>query len=234
MTIHYLPVEQITVGERHRKKFAVRPLTELKTSILSASGLLHPIVVRELGDVKDNIPFTLVVGERRLRAIREIHEEGGTFHFAGLDVPLGTIPVIVCDPSLTDMDILEAELSENIHREDLTWQERVSAISELHALRVTQDPTHAYVDTSREISSTATTLQLEMPPERRATNATRIANAELIAQHMDDEDVQNAQSERDALRIVTQKLETLFTLATVRPVSTIHTLYHEDFREVQF
>ncbi len=229
MTIHYLPVEQIEVGERHRKKFAVRSLSELKTSILSASGLLHPIVVRAVDD-----HYTLVVGERRLRAIREIHEARSTFHFAGLDVPPGTIPVITAAPMLTDTDILEAELNENLHREDLTWQERVDAISELHALRTKQDPTHTYVDTSREISSTATTPQLEMPPERRATNATRIANAELIAQHMDDEDVRNAANERDALRIVTQKLETLFTLATVRPVSTIHTLYHEDFRKVQF
>ncbi len=229
MTIHYLEVDQITVGERHRKKFAVRPLTELKTSILSASGLLHPIVVREI----DENYYSLVVGERRLRAICEIHEAKGTFHFAGLNVPLDTIPVTVCDPNLTDMDILEAELNENIHREDLTWQERVDAISELHALRVAQNPSHTYTDTSRELAPPPS-IKLPLQAERGGSGAVRVANAELIAQHMDDEDVRNAASERDALRIVTQKLETLFALATVRPVSTIHTLHHEDFRDVAY
>ena len=230
MTIHYLPVDQIEVGERHRKTFVVRSLAELKTSILSASGLLHPIVVRVVND-----SFHLIVGERRIRAIREIYEDKSTFHFAGLDVEPGTIPVILAAPMLTDTDILEAELNENLHREDLTWQERVDAISELHARRTAQDPTHSYIDTFREISPAAKApSKLDASPERRATNATRIANAELIAQHLDDEDVRNAPSERDALRIVTQKLETLFTRATVRPISTIHTLYHEDFREVDF
>lgn len=232
MTIHYIDITSITVGERHRKMFAARPLAELKRSILLPVGLLHPVVVREIGENH----YELVVGERRLRAISEIAADEHTFYFAGLEVGIGMIPAIIADPNLTDADIREAELDENIRREDLVWQERVAAIAELHELRKTQNPSQTYADTSREITPPIDSLDpddLPHPETITRQSATRIANAELIAQHLDDEDVANAQSEREALRIVTQKIERQFALATIHTMpKSPHTLHHEDFRNV--
>jgi len=41
---------------------------------------------------------------------------------------------------LTDEQLYEAELEENVQREDLTWQERVAAIAALHKFRLIQTP----------------------------------------------------------------------------------------------
>lgn len=255
MTIHYIDMTLITVGNRHRKKFAKQSLADLKKSILLPMGLLHPITVRAIppiykGSILDSSisRYELVVGERRLRAMIEIHLEEQPFFFGGLEVSLGMIPCLIADPNLTDMNIREAELDENIRREDLTWQERIDAIAELHALRVLQNPLHTFTDTSREIPTISRAAvdpdnlpraavspdNLPHPESTNRQNAMRIANAVLIAEHMNDEEVANAQTERDALRIITQKLERQFALATVKPLSTIHTLYCEDFRLVEF
>ena len=106
-----LKVSEIKIGENRIRKNLER-LDELAASIRKY-GLLHPIVV-------DKSTKTLIAGERRLRA-----------HM-----------VLGCDDIQVnyreDLDIFqlkELELEENLSREQLTWQEEVTARKELHQIK---------------------------------------------------------------------------------------------------
>lgn len=83
--------------EQPRKKFKEAPLEELANSI-KEHGILQPIVVQ---DKKDH--YEIIAGERRWRAAMK----------AGLT----EVPVIV--KNLTDQEIFEISLIENLQREDL-------------------------------------------------------------------------------------------------------------------
>ena len=94
-----------------RKAFESTSLEELAASI-RASGLIQPIIVREVGD-----SYQLIAGERRWRAARQ----------AGLD----RIPAIVREAS--DAESLELALVENLLREDLNPMEEAEGYSHLLA-----------------------------------------------------------------------------------------------------
>ncbi len=111
-----------------RIKFTDDSLDELSKSI-KEQGIIQPLVVRN-----DGSGYELVTGERRLRAAK----------MAGLE----KVPVIVKD--LTDKDLLEMSIVENIQRENLNPVELADAyfrlINELH---ITQDNVATRVGKSR-------------------------------------------------------------------------------------
>jgi ParB family chromosome partitioning protein len=90
-----------------RQYFDPESLEELADSI-RARGLLQPIIVRRGADGE----YTLVAGERRLRAAE----------LAGV----GLVPAI-----LSDDDLLEVALEENVQREDLSPLEEAEALAAL-------------------------------------------------------------------------------------------------------
>ena len=92
-----------------RLEFTKVGLDELADSIKQV-GLLAPIIVRP----KDG-QYEVVVGERRYRAAQQ----------AGLD----KVPAIVRD--YTDDEVIELNLIENVHREDLTHVEKGNCCVEL-------------------------------------------------------------------------------------------------------
>ena len=98
MMKHYsLPIDKVSVGERHRK--VEGDIDSLARSIADV-GLLHPIVVRPDG--------TLIAGERRLRAVQAL---GWT-----------SIPV-----TIVDLDaVVRGEFAENVYRQDFTLSESVA------------------------------------------------------------------------------------------------------------
>ncbi|MGP4038981.1 ParB/RepB/Spo0J family partition protein [Gracilibacillus sp. D59] len=101
-----------------RKVFEADAIEELKESI-EQHGILQPLIVR-----KSIRGFEIVVGERRFRAAKEANLE--------------TIPVIIKD--LTDEQMMELALLENIQREDLTPIEEATAYDRLiNELGTTQD-----------------------------------------------------------------------------------------------
>ena len=68
-----LPISSIRVApNRQRKLFDAAKLHEFSDGI-AQRGLLHPIILRKVGD-----EFFLVAGERRLRAITDIADLGGS------------------------------------------------------------------------------------------------------------------------------------------------------------
>ena len=101
-----------------RKVFNDEALNELASSI-KENGVIQPIIVQRKGD-----GYMIVTGERRWRAAR-IAE-------------LSVIPAIVRD--LTNRQVMEQELIENIQREDLNPIEEASAMQELmDSYKLTQD-----------------------------------------------------------------------------------------------
>ncbi|SHN33171.1 ParB/RepB/Spo0J family partition protein [Gracilibacillus kekensis] len=101
-----------------RKVFEADAIEELKESIIQ-HGILQPLIVR-----KSIRGYEIVVGERRFRAAKEANLE--------------TIPVVIKD--LTDEQMMELALLENIQREDLTPIEEATAYDRLiNELGTTQD-----------------------------------------------------------------------------------------------
>ena len=101
-----------------RKLFEQEAIEELKQSIVE-HGILQPIIVRKT--IKG---YEIVVGERRFRAAKE--------------AKLDKVPVVVRE--LTEQQMMELAVLENLQREDLTPIEEAVAYQMLiEKLKVTQE-----------------------------------------------------------------------------------------------
>ncbi len=111
-----------------RRIFSDEELSALSQSI-TEQGIIQPLIVR-----KADTGYELVAGERRLRASK----------MAGLE----TIPVVVKE--LSDSEMLEMAIVENIQREDFTPMEEADAYQRLiDEFCLTQDQVAAKVGKSR-------------------------------------------------------------------------------------
>ncbi|MDW7650887.1 MAG: ParB/RepB/Spo0J family partition protein [Bacillota bacterium] len=120
-----------------RKHFNEEKLAELAQSV-ERHGILQPLIVRPAGD-----GFELVAGERRLRAAKMV----------GLE----RVPVVV--RPLTDREMSEIALIENLQREDLNPLEEADAYRRLmDEFGYTQEQLAERVGKSR--SAVANTLRL--------------------------------------------------------------------------
>lgn len=127
-----------------RKSMDPGGLEELRDSIAN-HGVMQPIMVRRYGS-----GYQLVAGERRWRAAR----------LAGLE----RIPAVVRE-DLSDQDMLELALVENVQRRDLDPIERARGFKALmSALGVTQDGVAAKVGLKR--ATVANHMRLLDLPER--------------------------------------------------------------------
>jgi site-specific DNA-methyltransferase (adenine-specific) len=132
MQLYVIPLEEIVIKpNRQRRQFDQQKILDLAGSI-AQNGLIHPIVVRWAED-----DYTLVVGERRLRAMEHLHFLSTEFSCNGKIIPEGHVPcTFIGDADPVDAE--EIELEENIRREDLSWQERADAVARLADLRARQ------------------------------------------------------------------------------------------------
>ena len=225
------PLSSIKIGDRQRKHIDEDSILELAESI-HTKGLLHPVVLLKIKGKKKS--FTLVAGERRLRAINSLFCEGKPFRCDGELILAGSVPYIL----ISDMDkilIRETELEENLIREDLTWQEEVAALHELHQIRLAQNPKQSDADTAREIvgmsrdNPESAEWSKPIDTKRRA-----VARAKIIAPHLDDPVVAGAGSAQKAFAVVAAKLEAEFTAELARRGEigeTEHVLIAGDLRE---
>jgi len=109
---HELPLEEISLtGWNPRKRFDEEELRELQESIRE-KGVLQPILIRP--SLEGN-GYQLVAGERRYRA--------------SIALELPTIPAVIKD--LSDREVKEIMLLENIQRQDLDPIEEARAIREV-------------------------------------------------------------------------------------------------------
>jgi ParB family chromosome partitioning protein len=141
-------IERIAAGRgQPRRRFADEPLEELASSIRER-GVIQPLVVTEsVGG------YELIAGERRLRAAAR----------AGLE----KVPVIV-RKEVTENDLIELALIENVQREDLTPMEEAKAYQRLidqHGY--TQEEVASRVGKSRvAIANTIRLLALPTPVQQ--------------------------------------------------------------------
>ncbi|WP_026691784.1 ParB/RepB/Spo0J family partition protein [Alteribacter aurantiacus] len=117
-------VDEVKISElrpnpyQPRKKFSDQAIEELRMSI-SEHGVVQPIIVRK--SIKG---YEIVVGERRYRAAKAANLE--------------TIPAVVRE--LTEDEMMEIALIENIQREDLNALEEAKAYQKLmEHLQMTQE-----------------------------------------------------------------------------------------------
>lgn len=127
--------------EQPRKAFDETALAELADSI-KQYGVIQPLVV-----VKKDDHYVIVTGERRWRAAK----------LAGLK----TVPVVV--KNLSEQEIMELSLIENIQREDLNPVEEAMAYQRLiQEFHMTQDELAKKVSKSRTaITNTIRLLKLD-------------------------------------------------------------------------
>jgi len=142
--IREIPVSKIKPSPfQPRMKFDEAGIEELAQSI-EARGVIQPIVVRSV----DN-SYELMVGERRLRAVRSLGRE--------------TIPAVVHD-GVSNEEAMELTLIENIQREDLNAIEEAQAYYRLMTeCGLTQDAAASRVGKSR--SAVANSIRLLSLPK---------------------------------------------------------------------
>jgi ParB family chromosome partitioning protein len=141
-----LPVEQLRSSRFNpRKDFAEADLAELAESIRTR-GLVQPIIVRPHPEVAQ--AFEIVAGERRWRASQK----------AGIH----SVPVIIRD--LSDRDVLEVAIIENVQRADLNAIEEANGYRELiERFDYSQEQVSEIIGKSR--SHVANTLRLLKLPD---------------------------------------------------------------------
>ena len=130
-----------------RLQFSEDELKELCNSI-KTQGILQPLLVR-----KDDIGYELITGERRLRAAK----------MAGLS----KVPVVI--KIISDAELLEMSIVENIQREDFNPLEEAEAYHRLITeFDLTQDQAAIRVGKSR--SAVANFLRLRQLPDQIKAN----------------------------------------------------------------
>jgi ParB/RepB/Spo0J family partition protein len=135
----FVPINSIAVINRQRKEMELVDVQELANDI-KARGLLHPLVVRsphphEVEQVK-GLPYVLMVGGRRLAA----------HHLLGRT----KIEVRLKD-DLSPIDARIAELSENVVRVNLTWEEETAARAELARALQEANPAANLEEVAKEV-----------------------------------------------------------------------------------
>lgn len=199
-TMEYVPLTKIEVRKRQRKTIAAAPLNELKESILT-TGLLHPPVAwHDLVNDK----WVLVVGERRFTALQRIHDEKRTFIHGGIEFFRGeaNIPVTPLGDYLDEVGRFEAELAENVYREDLPWTDRMEAYAELHKMRQLGNPKQTFKATGEELVNRGA-FKPPTNPESTSTAAAQIVSqAVILSEHLNNDKVRNARNPSEALQIV--------------------------------
>jgi ParB family chromosome partitioning protein len=140
-----IPIDQISPNPyQPRKTFNEASIEELARSVRE-HGIVQPLVVTKIGDGK----YRLIAGERRFRAA----QRAGLSH----------VPVVVKE-KISDSDVLQVALIENIQREDLNPIEEAYAYHQLHEdFNLTQEEISKRV--GKERSTVANFLRLIKLPD---------------------------------------------------------------------
>lgn len=184
-----------------RTEFDRDKLNELVASIREV-GVLQPIIVRPLVGGSGPEKFELIMGERRLRATKELG--------------LATIPAVI--KNTADEAMLRDALLENLHRADLNPLEEASAYQQLLAdFGITQEQLASRIGRSRpQITNTLRLLKLPASVQRRvASGVLSAGHARAVLAAGDD-----AAMEKLADKIINEDLTVRGAEAAAGLVST--------------
>lgn len=197
MTVHIISRSKVIVRERQRRKRTSQKLNELRESIRKV-GLLHPPMVYEVGDGT----YLLVVGGGRTEVIDMLAKEGTTFYCAGMPITPGEFPCTFTHLEET-IPLKEAELEENIIREDLDWRDRAEALAEIHKMRKEANPTQTVVQTGKELAQRGGAGKAKTAESLRNL----VQESVLISEHLDDPTIAKARNAKEARQLILQKEE---------------------------
>jgi|GEM_PF-3663809 len=176
--IYEAPAQEVIIPEgRIRKEFNIRKLRNLVVSFKKL-GQGQPGICR-LESSPEGTQIILVAGERRLKASL-----------------MAELPYRFSLSNETDpIKIREIELEENTCREDLTWQEQVDAVEELHMLKQQQfGVAQVGVKGGHKLADTAELMNVSVG---QVTEDIKLA---IMAKQF--EEVRNAKSKSEAKKII--------------------------------
>lgn len=203
---------QIDIPDRRqRREISPASLQELKFDIYSF-GLLHAPVVQAKGD-----RFILVAGERRLRTIDLIAAENLLFDYDRNVIAPGEVPIVEINDAFSTIQLQGAELSENVARVELPWQDKVAALAYIHELKVAANPAQTVIDTAREIvadgkeANSETTARTTVESVRKG-----VAEANVVARHLSDPAIAKARNATEAFNLVIAKEQKAFQAELIK------------------
>lgn len=196
-TVEYIVVNKLIVNPyQPRKIFKEEALEELAESI-KEHGIIQPLVVRKSGK-----KYEIIAGERRFRAAK----------MAGLK----EVPAIIKE--MTEQQMMEIAILENLQREDLTPVEEAEAYSSLiEKLHFTQDELARRLGKSRSHIANHIRL-LQLPEEvRRFINEGQLSmgHGRTLLGLKDKESIKEV-----ADRVITQGLNVRQVEALVQQLNT--------------
>lgn len=225
--MRFIPLSQVLIKpDRQRQEFDPAALQDLVTSI-EERGLLHPPVLRDESGV-----WTLVAGERRMKAIAQIWELGGSFRCDNQEVPAGEMPFTNLG-DLSDLEAEEAELDENLKRKDLTWQEHAAAVARLHRLRQGQQVEKAVKLQTPLVAQTYADTALELLGKSEGAYQDQIRKEIIVSKHLANPAIAKAKSADEAFKILKKQEESAKNVELARTVGAsfnadLHTLLNVD------
>lgn len=223
-----LPLSAIKISpDRQRadmsSKEIVKHIQDLADE-LKTKPLLHPIVLQT------ETNNTLVAGECRLTAITMLSMLDIGITFDGNKLEAGYIPVTYLG-ELDELAYEEAELSENLNRQDLTWQQEAAAIARLHLLREKVKGIYGVGAKPREGQTPkATAIEVFKTENVTSTQVESVRDSLSVYEHLGDAEIQKAKSKKEAVRILERRQKTAIRqqLADEYVPSTPHTLLAGD------
>lgn len=191
---------------------------------------MHAIVVRETAEGP-----MLVAGERRFRAMEELHLLGRAFQYDSLYVKEGCVPTVSLG-ELSALEAEEAELDENLKRKDLTWQEHAAAVERLHHLRNEQRQ-KAFEEAAEagEVHGDASAVAEQYPKQSVADTALelhgrsdgsfqdKVRKELIVARHLDNPAVAKAKSVDEAFKVLKAQEQTAKNVALAAKVGASFT-----------
>lgn len=147
----FILIKEIAVIDRQRKQ--MKNISELAESIKEVGRLINPITVRRADPETDTDkgwkgePYVLKTGGRRLAA-----------HMVLGKAEIEANVWDECPPLMREI----IELRENVDRENITWQEEISAKERIHALRLLMNPEHTAKATAHELGESKANISKDL------------------------------------------------------------------------
>jgi site-specific DNA-methyltransferase (adenine-specific) len=154
----------------------------------------------------------LIVGERRTTAMKRLHEKGITFFHNGESVPPFQIPILTLQDNLTRADLKQVEFDENKIREPLPWQDEAEALSEIHRLRLEENPNQSRLATAQQLIDEKV---VETNTSAHAL-AQRIQRATAITENLSNPTIAKARNETEAYNLILRGEENLINAAIAK------------------
>lgn len=192
--MHRIKRSDLTISvDRQRGPITPEAIADLAESI-EKHGLFHPPVCSTVEG-----RLELRAGETRVRAIDFLALEGKGFSHGGHYFPPGELPIADFG-ELTPIAAFEVELEENLRRTDLPWVKQTSALAQLHLLKLSEG-------LSDRSALAATEEHVAKITGREVRSLGETKQDVLLGSHMKDPDIAAAKTKKEALKVLSRKLQ---------------------------